>query len=109
VSDATSKIFHPHSPTCDYATVKAIAQEILKRDLDSPDPREADEAFLWYACAPNATLILVCVYELMRAKRQANISVPPTRPGGRRVAGVSTFKTPCCSKLKSVREGFSTG
>jgi hypothetical protein len=63
----------------------------------------------WYACAPNATLILVCVYELMHAKKQANINVPPTRPGGRRVAGASPFKTLRCGKLKSVREGISKG
>src|SRR5262245_53178111 len=103
------ELHYQHSPTCDYAAVKARAQEILESDLDSPDPREADKAFLWYACAPNATLMLVCVYELMRAKRQANISVPPTRPVGQRVAVASPFKTPYCGKLKSVREGFSTG
>ncbi len=34
------------TPTCDYAAVKARAQEILESDLDSPDPREADKAFL---------------------------------------------------------------
>jgi len=54
------------------------------------------------------SVILVCVYELMRAKRQANISVPPTLPGGRGVTGAAPFKTPRCGKLKSVREGFST-
>ena len=95
-----------HSLTCDYAAVKARAQEILESDF-APDPREADKAFLWYVCAPNATLILVwilvCGYELMRAKRQANISVPPTRPGGRRVAGAAPFKMPRCVELKSVR------
>jgi hypothetical protein len=31
---------------CDYAAVKARAQEILQGDLDSSDPREADKAFL---------------------------------------------------------------
>jgi hypothetical protein len=34
------------TPSCDYAAVKARAQEILESDLDSPDPREADQAFL---------------------------------------------------------------
>jgi hypothetical protein len=34
------------TPACDYAVVKARAQEILESDLDSPDPREADKAFL---------------------------------------------------------------
>jgi hypothetical protein len=37
--------FH-QTPTCDYSAVKARAQEILENDLDSPDPREADKAFL---------------------------------------------------------------
>jgi hypothetical protein len=32
--------------TCDYAAVKARAQEILESDLDALDPREADQAFL---------------------------------------------------------------
>jgi Domain of unknown function (DUF4261) len=40
------ELHYHHSPTCDYAAVKARAQEILESDLDSPDPREADEAFL---------------------------------------------------------------
>jgi hypothetical protein len=31
---------------CDYAAVKARAQEILESHLDSPDPRDAEEAFL---------------------------------------------------------------
>jgi hypothetical protein len=36
-----------HRPTsCDYAAVKARASEILESDLDSPDPDEADMAFL---------------------------------------------------------------
>ncbi len=34
------------SPVCDYAAVKARAQDILESALDSPDPREADKAFL---------------------------------------------------------------
>jgi hypothetical protein len=33
-------------PSCDYAAVKARAQEILQNDLDSSDPKEADKAFL---------------------------------------------------------------
>lgn len=40
------ELHYHHSPTCDYAAVKARAQEILESDLDSPDPREADKAFL---------------------------------------------------------------
>lgn len=32
-------------PTCDYAAVKARAQEILQSELDCRDPAEADEAF----------------------------------------------------------------
>jgi hypothetical protein len=31
---------------CDYAAVKARAQEILESELDSSDPHEADKAFL---------------------------------------------------------------
>jgi hypothetical protein len=34
------------TPTCDYAALKARVQEILGSDLESPDPREADKAFL---------------------------------------------------------------
>jgi hypothetical protein len=34
------------TPACDYAAVKARAQEILESDLDAPDPREADKAFI---------------------------------------------------------------
>src|SRR5262245_50995586 len=34
------------TPTCDYAAVKARAQAILESELDSPDPRDADKAFL---------------------------------------------------------------
>jgi hypothetical protein len=37
--------FH-RSPACDFAAVMTRAQEILESDLDSPDPREAHEAFL---------------------------------------------------------------
>jgi len=33
-------------PTCDYAAVKARAQEILESELDCPDPSAADKAFL---------------------------------------------------------------
>jgi hypothetical protein len=33
-------------PTCNFATVKARAQEILQSDLDSPDPSESDKPFL---------------------------------------------------------------
>ena len=34
------------SPTCDFAAVKARAQEILESDLDSSDTHEADKVFL---------------------------------------------------------------
>lgn len=34
------------TPICDYAAVKARAQEILESDLDSSKPTEADKAFL---------------------------------------------------------------
>jgi hypothetical protein len=34
------------APSCDYAAVKARAQEILESDLGSPDPHGADKAFL---------------------------------------------------------------
>jgi len=80
-----------HSLTCDYAAVKARAQEILESDFAPRIRARLTRHSLWYACAPNATLILVCGYELMRAKRQATISVPPTRPGGRRAGGAAPF------------------
>jgi len=62
----------------------------------------------WYACAPNATLILMCVCELMRAKKQAKISLPPARPMIWGAARSTPFKTPGRGKLKSLKEGFST-
>jgi hypothetical protein len=40
------ELHYHQSPTCNYSAVKARAQEILGSDLDSPDPREADKAFL---------------------------------------------------------------
>src|SRR5215510_4960739 len=40
------ELHYHNSPTCDYAAVKARAQEIIESDLDSSDPREADKAFL---------------------------------------------------------------
>ena len=33
-------------PACDYAAVKARAQELLESDLGSSDPGESDKAFL---------------------------------------------------------------
>jgi hypothetical protein len=41
-----AELHYRHAPTYDYAAVKARAQEVLESDLDSPDPREADKAFL---------------------------------------------------------------
>ena len=41
-----TELHYRQSPTCDYAAIKARAQEILESNLDSPDPREVDKAFL---------------------------------------------------------------
>ncbi len=41
-----TELHYRRTPECDYAAVKARAQEILQSDLDSSDPREADKAFL---------------------------------------------------------------
>jgi hypothetical protein len=89
MSDSTGKIWRPVAPR---EAIVCLAFRALELSIN----------------APHATLMLVCVYELMRAKGQANISVPPTRPGGRRAGGASPFKTPGGGNLKSVREGFST-
>jgi hypothetical protein len=40
------ELHYRRKPTCDYAAVKARAQEILESELDSSDPGEAGEAFL---------------------------------------------------------------
>jgi Domain of unknown function (DUF4261) len=41
-----TELHYRRTPTRDYAAVKARAQEILGSELDSPDPREAEKAFL---------------------------------------------------------------
>ena len=41
-----AELLYYRRPTCDFAAVKARTQEILESDVDSPDPREADKAFL---------------------------------------------------------------
>jgi len=50
----------------------------------------------------------VFVYEPMHAKRQAKISVPPTRSMVRRIDRAALFKTPGRGKLKGVWKGFWT-
>lgn len=40
------ELHYHRAPACDYAAVKARAQEILESELDSSDPGEADRAFL---------------------------------------------------------------
>jgi hypothetical protein len=44
----------------------------------------------------------------MRSKKQAKISLPPTRSMIWRTARSTPFKTPGRGKLKSLKEGFST-
>jgi hypothetical protein len=41
-----AELHYRRRPTCDYAAIKGRAQEILKSDLESPDRREVDKAFL---------------------------------------------------------------
>ncbi len=41
-----TELHYRQKPTCDYAEVKARAEEILESDLDSPDAPEVDKSFL---------------------------------------------------------------
>lgn len=42
-----TELHYHRAPVCDYAKVKIRAQELLDSELDSPDPRTADKAFIF--------------------------------------------------------------